>query len=91
MSHSDWQRAHFEGSRGNGADIGTCAVCGKLNYLSRKVARGVAKRRYPGAHVTAYRCGDFWHIGAMPPEVRQGRGKGWRRHRDHPSGGLTRA
>lgn len=48
-----------------------CPDCGKVRYLSRSIARKVAKnlnRRRPG-HLNAYRCGSFWHVGHLPSAV----------------------
>jgi hypothetical protein len=50
----------------------------KLSYISRKVARRVA-RRHP-EHKSPYRCTEqpeLWHIGALHPLVLQGiKGRG---------------
>ncbi len=48
-----------------------CPDCGKVRYLTRAIARKVAKnlnRRRPG-HLNAYRCGAFWHLGHLPSAV----------------------
>lgn len=37
----------------------TCPRCGKVRYLTRM---------YPGAHMSVYRCGDFWHVGNLPDD-----------------------
>lgn len=53
--------------------VGTCVKCGKASYLSRKDARSVARNRHPGEHMSAYPCGDYWHIGHIPTMIRDGR------------------
>jgi hypothetical protein len=55
---------------------GSCAATGKKSYLSRRDAKKVAKRVYPGGeHMSSYRCSEcgFWHNGRMPKLVRDGR------------------
>lgn len=49
-----------------------CPDCGKLRYLSRRHARARARVIKDGTHMNAYRCGDFWHLGHLPPSVRTG-------------------
>jgi hypothetical protein len=56
--------------------VGACAICGKVVYLSRKVARQVVRKlpdRNPRPR--AYRCPanpDHWHVGHIPHAMRQG-------------------
>jgi hypothetical protein len=50
---------------------GRCPTCGKVRYLTRRGARKVARRRSMRT-VSAYRCGDFWHLGHLPDRVRTG-------------------
>ena len=57
--------------------LGWCEVHGKLMYPSRKAAREAARRTYDIHHKNAFRCDPdavfvFWHIGALPAEVRHG-------------------
>lgn len=47
----------------------TCPTCGKRRYLTRKTARQYARRNHPGDHLSAYKCGDFWHLGHLPDDV----------------------
>lgn len=49
-------------------------TCGKVRYASRREARGAAHLLFPGDHLTAYQCGDFWHFGHEPQRVIQGNG-----------------
>lgn len=49
----------------------TCLYCGKRAYISRKEARKVA-RQIRSHHLSAYRCGDQWHIGHLPKMVTNG-------------------
>lgn len=51
-----------------------CPDCDKVRYSSRKRARLAMRQmthRRPGS-MNAYRCGEFWHIGHLPSEVRRG-------------------
>jgi hypothetical protein len=55
--------------------VGVCEPCGKYTYLSRKAAKAIAKRANPADPGTAYRCPrnlDQWHVGHLPPEIRNG-------------------
>lgn len=45
--------------------------CGKVKFLSKRDAKAWAKR-FPGERLSPYRCGDFWHLGHLPPAVRAG-------------------
>lgn len=49
----------------------TCPTCGKRRYRSRKGGRDAIKR-LGRAGMSVYRCGEFWHIGHRPQQVRQG-------------------
>lgn len=53
-------------------DVGQCLTCGKVSYITRKRAREVAKSLFPAAHLSPYRCGDYWHIGNIPRAVVRG-------------------
>ena len=50
--------------------IGRC-VCGKVMYTSRKLAKKAA-RMYSHHDLTAYQCGEFWHLGHLPPVIARG-------------------
>lgn len=53
--------------------FGRCPDCGKLRYLTRKAARLVIRRmRWRDGRLSAYRCGDWWHIGHTPGIIRRG-------------------
>lgn len=49
----------------------SCA-CGKRGYLSRKIARAVARKMNDG--LSAYRCTltEKWNVGHLPSEVTRG-------------------
>ena len=49
-----------------------CPTCGKWCYLTRKTARQAARRKHPGHHLSAYRCGKFWHLGHLPDDITRG-------------------
>lgn len=53
----------------------TCA-CGKRGYFTRKEAKRVARRIYPGdSALNAYRClgnPKFFHLGHLREQVRHG-------------------
>lgn len=59
-------------------NVGVCQLetCGKVMYSSRADARKAAKLLFPGDHLTAYQCGDFWHFGHEPLRVLHGEGWG---------------
>lgn len=42
--------------------VSSCAECGKVGYPSRDIAKQVARIRYPGSLLRAYKCGDLWHL-----------------------------
>lgn len=44
------------------SDVGACPACGKKCYPSKRVAKSMARRLYPGTSVRAYQCGDYWHL-----------------------------
>jgi hypothetical protein len=56
-------------------DAGLCPACGKRRYLSRRDAKTFARISSHHKHrgMTAYRCGDFWHLGHLPAGVKSGR------------------
>lgn len=50
-----------------------CPTTGKRSWPTRKAAKAIAKRLPPsGPRVSAYPCGDHWHIGHTPHQVRRG-------------------
>ncbi|KQY58348.1 hypothetical protein ASD11_01385 [Aeromicrobium sp. Root495] len=59
-------------SKTNG-QVGTCVVCGKRGYASKQTAKRAMKRLYPGDHQSVYRCGDVYHFGHLPMQVRSGK------------------
>ncbi len=53
--------------------VGRCSTCGKVCYPSRKAAKIAGRRLNMGSEpLSAYRCGDYWHLGHLPYEVRRG-------------------
>jgi hypothetical protein len=47
-----------------------CHRCGKVSYLSRAAARkGRRLPIYRGEHMSIYRCGDYYHLGHLSPDV----------------------
>jgi len=55
--------------------IATCTTCGKRCYTSKAVAKRVArslKGDRSGGHLSAYRCGTYWHLGHLPSLVVRG-------------------
>lgn len=54
---------------------GTCGWCGKRGFSTRKAARQAARRLFPEARMSAYRChhgGTSWHFGHQPAALRHG-------------------
>ena len=49
--------------------VATCEVCGKQGYRSRRKAKAAARALYPGHHMSAYRCGQWWHVGHLPSRM----------------------
>jgi hypothetical protein len=43
--------------------------CGKKQYSTRKSAKRAAKKAFPAEHLSAYPCGNGWHIGHLPGRV----------------------
>ena len=39
-----------------------CAECGKVGYSSKTIAKQVARLRYPGSQMRAYKCAPWWHL-----------------------------
>lgn len=50
--------------------------CRKIRFRSRRDAKSMAKKLYPGDHLSVYQCGDWWHMGHPPQRVIAGRGWG---------------
>lgn len=47
-----------------------CGECGKVSYLSRAGARKARKAAaHRGEHMSVYRCGDYYHLGHLAPDV----------------------
>ncbi|MFC6883401.1 hypothetical protein [Actinomadura yumaensis] len=51
---------------------GSCPECGKTRYASRREAKKAARKLYPGAHMQAYPCGVFFHVGNTPRSISSG-------------------
>jgi hypothetical protein len=47
-------------------------VCGKVRFLSRREAKTMAKRYPDSKRLNAYQCGEFWHLGTLPPVIARG-------------------
>lgn len=45
---------------------------GKFRWKTRRDAKRIARRDHPGEHMSAYACGDYWHIGHLPDAIIQG-------------------
>jgi len=55
------------------SSAGACPTCGKVRFTSRKDARAAGRRlKHTGDPLSAYRCGDYWHIGHLPTDIRRG-------------------
>jgi hypothetical protein len=50
-----------------------CSGTGKMSYTTRKRAKKAGKVAFPGAHASAYPCGDHWHWGNLHPAVIAGK------------------
>lgn len=74
MAHRNkrWAPAPAPPARSCSDPVKTCVHCGKACYPSRKQARARMHVLFPGEHVSAYRCGDYWHAGHMPAWVLTG-------------------
>jgi predicted RNA-binding Zn-ribbon protein involved in translation (DUF1610 family) len=48
-----------------------CPTCGKRRYLTRKEARQASRRWHRGDRLSPYRCGQFWHLGHLPKDIKQ--------------------
>lgn len=53
-------RAHKVPQRGG--HVGICSHCGAVCFISRKAARRYARSEFPGDHLSAFRCGRYWHF-----------------------------
>lgn len=49
-----------------------CTLCGKLRFRTRKAAKRALRRLQTSDSMSAYPCGDYWHIGHTPWAVRRG-------------------
>jgi len=58
-------------NRQTGHVVGQCPACGKNMYRTRREARN-SRKRNPREKINAYPCGDYWHVGHLPPNVRAG-------------------
>jgi hypothetical protein len=49
-------------------------MCGKRRYLSRKDAKTVIRRIFPGEvrHYSAYQCDGYWHVGHVGATIKRG-------------------
>ena len=49
-----------------------CPDCGKKRWQSKADAKAMAKRTPGGHELSAYRCGNYWHLGHIPTVVKHG-------------------
>jgi hypothetical protein len=49
-----------------------CPTCGKRRFLTRKAAKASRARLQTSDPITVYRCGEYWHIGHTPWQIRVG-------------------
>jgi len=70
MTIERWDRPAGTRARPEPATFGRCPTCGKVRYRGRRFAKTVAKRL--GRRMSAYKCGDFYHVGHLPADVRKG-------------------
>lgn len=49
-----------------------CPTCGKKSWLTRADAKAMARRIPGGRSLSAYRCGNYWHLGHLPRPVATG-------------------
>jgi hypothetical protein len=54
---------------GSLSHVGRCPECGKRRYLSKREAKAAARTVHRGAHLAAYACGDYWHLGHLNAKV----------------------
>lgn len=57
------------------ASTGTCGLCGKRVFASRKEAKQFAKKNMPSDPPRPYRCDgrhEYWHLGHLPDAVLAG-------------------
>lgn len=54
------------------AGVGPCPECGKERYETKRMAKTKARQLYPGEHLAAYTCGDYWHIGHLDYPIMRG-------------------
>lgn len=61
------------GLRGKPGHYGLCSTCGKRSFMTKALAKQMAKQLDPTMRV--YRCVDAakpWHMGHLPPAVIDG-------------------
>jgi hypothetical protein len=49
-----------------------CSTCGKRRYRTRKAAKLALRKLNTSDSMSVYRCGEFWHFGHTPWQVRRG-------------------
>lgn len=52
--------------------IGRCSDCGKLRFENRKATKKYINKRFPGDHMTIYKCGEYFHFGHTPYGIKRG-------------------
>ena len=73
------KKRHGKAPANNIITYGKCDACGKIRFQSRADAKRRARQLFPGDHLTAYACGNWWHFGHPPASVV--RGIGWKNER----------
>lgn len=84
------RKNHLMSASGRIPVFGICEVDGKIRYGSRKDAKLQARRLYPGDHLTAYDCGDYWHFGHPPQRVIHGGEWGGEHHLERVASAIKR-
>lgn len=52
--------------------VATCALCGKVCYLTRADAKKAARTVNPSEHFSPYTCNGMWHFGKLSPTIARG-------------------
>ena len=72
------KRKGYEASQERGGWIehaGECPDCGKLRWVTKRMAKTAAQQivaQKGGGRLSAYACGDYWHLGHLPRVVTRG-------------------
>jgi hypothetical protein len=52
--------------------VGRCQTCGKLSFLTSRLAKEWMKKKFPKTKMSVYPCGDYYHFGHTPYGVKRG-------------------